>query len=149
LFRLLKVYFQLTHHIYYAIKSRTEESISKMKQEKLNITRLAFSKDRSVGDLRKESSEILRLSGNYVYLLCSDGCENPYDDELIQHKLDYYFDTDFVLNYKRVFSSQFYQKLRIPNDYTILKVYDVKTLNFVNVSLLLVYFSTAYFVSSW
>jgi len=118
-----------------------------VKQKKLNITRLIFSKNRSVGDLRKESSEILQLSGNYVYLLCSDGCENPYDDELIQDKLDYYldpesyfpdrdisyqtyFDTDFVLNYKRVFSSQFYQKLRIPNDYTILKVYDVKTLNF-------------------
>ena len=116
-------------------------------KKKLNINRLRFSKDRSVGGLRKESSKILRLSGNYVYLLCSDGCENPYSDELIQHKLNYYLDpesyfpgrdsfyqayfgADFVPNYKRVFASQFYQKLKIPDDYTILKVFDAKTLNF-------------------
>jgi len=41
-----------------------------------------------------------------------------------------YFGADFVPNYKRVFASQFYQKLKIPDDYTILKVFDAKTLNF-------------------
>ena len=34
-----------------------------MKKEKLNIMRLEFSKDMSVGRLKKESSEIFRLSG--------------------------------------------------------------------------------------
>ena len=113
----------------------------------INKIRLDFSKNRNVGGLKKEAEYIYRLSSDYVYLLCSDGCEKPYDDELIRHKIDYYFDMttyipqrndefqsyfdkDFIPNFDRVFSSNFYQKYRIPEDYTILKIYDVKTLNF-------------------
>ena len=118
-----------------------------MKHQNLNSIRLEFTTNRSVGGLKEEASSIFNLSENYVYLLCSDGCENPYDDELIQHKIDYYldemtymperddnyqdyFNTDFIPNFDRIFSSSFYQKYNIPTDYTILKIYDVKTLNF-------------------
>ena len=118
-----------------------------MKYERLITLRLFFSKNNSVGGLKEESNKIFELSEDCVYLLCSDGCENPYDDELINHKLDYYldpttylpkrddiyqsyFNTNFIPNFDRVFSSKFYQKYRIPEDYTILKIYDVKTLNF-------------------
>jgi len=118
-----------------------------VKQKKIYTKRLPFCKNRSVGGLKKESNHIFELSGDYVYLACSDGCENPYDDDLINHKIDYYLDSstympdrndsylsyfnkNFIPNFDRLFDSKFYQKYGIPDDYTILKIYDAKTLNF-------------------
>ena len=118
-----------------------------MIHKELITTRLLFSHNESMGGLKKEATKIYELSEGYVYLLCSDGCEKPCDDEFIHHKLDYYlnpttyvpkrdnayrfyFGVDFRLKFDRIFSSIFYKKYRIPEDYTILKIYDIKTLNF-------------------
>jgi hypothetical protein len=68
--------------------------------KKLNTIRLPFYKIRSVGGFKEESQHIFELLGDYVYLLCSDGCENPYDDDLINHKLYYYLNPETYMPYR-------------------------------------------------
>jgi len=112
------------------------------------VIRVPFYPNTNVGQYQEEIKYIFKLSSDYIYVICSDGCEFPYDDELILHKIEYYlnpdefyqinrsinlsfFPKDYKPNMDRLFSSNFYEKYKIPDDYTVFRVNDSTTLNFL------------------
>lgn len=118
-----------------------------MRKNKLIFTRLPFTHDNSVGGQIKNTDFVFNLSNNYIYVLYyGEDAKDPYGNEDLNHKITYYlnpeeyepirddydsnyFGINYKPNFKRVYVSTEYTYLG--GNYSILKVYDSKTLNFL------------------